>query len=378
MKKSLLALAAMGAFAGAAQAQSSVSVYGIMDAGLQSSKLVENTATVETVTSGQGTNSSTGDLANGAMASSRLGFRGVEDMGGGLSAMFNLEYAIAPGTGITTTAAAIRTSVVGISSKQFGMLQIGRQLTGMHGILAGDVFGGNNMAGDITYSSFASTAAGAGVTANGRVNDATTRGSNMLTYTAPVIAGFALRLDYSNNTNTAANQPGAQNAIAGAYVTYANGPFTVKGGQIRQNANAAIANTTAFSKTELKVNGANAMYKAKGLTVQYTIGNNVTETKTATTTVHTSSVRAQKLSASYQVTPTIMPFVQYGIGGTEGVRTGANTLTDDKAMQAGVIYTLSKRTNLYAAYGDSQRELKTNSTLKTKETEMAVGLLHTF
>jgi len=377
MKKSLLALAAMGAFAGAAQAQSSVSVYGIMDAGLQSSKLVENTATVETVTSGQGTNSSTGDLANGAMAASRLGFRGVEDMGGGLSAMFNLEYAIAPGTGTTTTA-AIRTSVVGISHKQFGMLQIGRQLTGMHGILAGDVFGGNNMSGDITYSSFASTAAGAGVTANGRVNDATTRGSNMLTYTAPVIAGFALRLDYSNNTNTAANQPGAQNAIAGAYVTYANGPFTVKGGQIRQNANAALANTAVFSKTELKVNGANAMYKAKGLTVQYTIGNNVTETKTATTTVHTSSVRAQKLSASYQVTPTIMPFVQYGIGGTEGVRTGANTRTDDKAMQAGVIYTLSKRTNLYAAYGDSQRELKTNSALKTKETEMAVGLLHTF
>ena len=378
MKKSLLALAAMGAFAGAAQAQSSVSVYGIMDAGLQSSKLVENTATVETVTSGQGTNSSTGDVANGAMASSRLGFRGVEDMGGGLSAMFNLEYAIAPGTGITTTAAAIRTSVVGISSKKFGMLQIGRQLTGMHGILAGDVFGGNNMAGDITYSSFASTAAGAGVTANGRVNDATTRGSNMLTYTAPVIAGFALRLDYSNNTGTAANQPGAQNAIAGAYVTYANGPFTVKGGQIRQNANAALASTAVFSKTELKVNGANAMYKDKGLTVQYTIGNNMTETKTATTTAHTSSVRAQKLSASYQVTPTIMPFVQYGIGGTEGVRTGANTTTDDKAMQAGAIYTLSKRTNLYAAYGESRRELKSNSALKTKETEMAVGLLHTF
>ena len=377
MKKSLLALAAMGAFAGAAQAQSSVSVYGLMDAGLQSSKLKENNGTTEVVTSGQGSNSSTGDVANGAMASSRLGFRGVEDMGGGLSAMFNLEYAIAPGTGTTTTA-AIRTSVVGISSKQFGMLQIGRQLTGMHGILAGDVFGGNNMAGDITYSSFTSTAAGAGVTANGRVNDATTRGSNMLTYTAPVIAGIALRLDYSNNTNTAANQPGAQNAIAGGYVTYATGPFTVKAGQIRQNANAALANTVTYTKTELKVNGANAMYKDKGLTVQYTIGNNVTETKTPATTVHTSSVRAQKLSASYQVTPTIMPFVQYGIGATEGVRTGENTRTGDKAMQAGVIYTLSKRTNLYAAYGDSQREQKVNTALKTKETEMAVGLLHTF
>ena len=378
MKKSLLALATLGAFAGAAQAQSSVSVYGIMDAGLQSSKLEENTATVKTVTSGQGSNSSTGDMASGAMASSRLGFRGVEDMGGGMTAMFNLEYAIAPGTGITTTAAAIRTSVVGIGSKQFGMLQFGRQLTGMHGILAGDVFGGSNMAGDITYSAFASTGAGAGTTANGRINADTTRGSNMITYTAPVIAGLALRADYSNNTNTTANTPGVQNAIAGAYATYTQGPFSVKAGQIRQKANAAIAATTAWANTELKVNGANAMYKAKGLTIQYTIGNNLTETKTATTTVHTSSVRAQKLGLSYQVTPQIMPFVQYGIGGTEGVRTGANLTTNDKAMQVGAIYTLSKRTNLYAAYGDSQRELKSNSALKTKDTEMSVGLLHTF
>jgi len=384
MKKSLLALAAMGAFAGAAQAQSSVSVYGLLDAGLQSSVLTEKTATVNTVTSAQGSPGGANgsgvagsQLGSGAMASSRLGFRGVEDMGGGLSANFNLEYALNPGTG-TTTVANIRTSVLGISHKQFGGLQVGRQLTGMHGILAGDVFGGNNMAGDITYSHFISSAAGAGVTANGRVNQDTTRGSNMLTYNAPVIAGLALRLDYSNATNTTTNTPGAQNAIAGAYATYTYGPFTVKGGQVRQNANAALATTAAFSKTELKVNGANIMYKDKDLTVQYTVGNNMTETKTATTAAHTSSVRAQKLGVSYQVTPTIMPFVQYGIGGTEGVRTGVNTTTDDKAMQAGVIYTLSKRTNLYAAYGDSKRDQKRDGSLKTQQTDYAVGLLHTF
>jgi len=374
----------LGAFAGAAQAQSSVSVYGIMDAGLQSSVFKEQTATVTTVTSQQGSpttangaNAVGNQMGNGAMASSRLGFRGVEDLGGGLSANFNLEYGIAPGSG-TTTVANIRTSTVGIASKTLGGLTFGRALTGMHGILAGDVFGGSNMAGDITYTHFISSAAGAGVTANGRVNDATTRGSNMITYTAPVIAGLALRADYSNNNTTTANQPGAQNAIAGAYATFTQGPFSVKAGQVRQQANAAIAATAVFTRTELKVNGANAMYKDKGLTIQYTVGNNMTETKTATTTVHTSSVRAQKLGLSYQVTPAIMPFVQYGIGGSEGVRTGANLTTNDKAMQAGAIYTLSKRTNLYAAYGDSQRELKSNSALKTKQTEYAVGLLHAF
>jgi len=388
MKKSLLALAAMSALAGAAQAQSSVSVYGLLDAGLGSSVLKESTATVTTVTSTQGSNPGANgsgvagsQLGSGAMASSRLGFRGVEDLGGGLSANFNLEYAIAQGTG-TTTVAAIRTSTVGIASKTLGGLTFGRALTGMHGILAGDVFGGSNMAGDITYTHFISSAAGAGATVNGRINQDTTRGSNMITYTAPVIAGLALRADYSNNNTTTANQPGAQNAIAGAYATFTQGPFSVKAGQVRQQANAAIAATAVFTRTELKVNGANAMYKDKGLTIQYTVGNNMTETKTvaaaATTTVHTSSVRAQKLGLSYQVTPAIMPFVQYGIGGSEGVRTGANLTTNDKAMQAGAIYTLSKRTNLYAAYGDSQRELKSNSALKTKQTEYAVGLLHAF
>jgi len=384
MKKSLLALAAMSAFAGAAQAQSSVTVYGLLDAGLGSSVLKEQTATVTTVTSTQGSNPGANgsgvagsQLGSGAMASSRLGFRGVEDLGGGLSAVFNLEYAIAQGTG-TTTVANIRTSTVGIASKTLGGLTFGRALTGMHGILAGDVFGGSNMAGDITYTHFISSAAGAGATVNGRINQDTTRGSNMITYTAPVIAGLALRADYSNNNTTTANQPGAQNAIAGAYATFTQGPFSVKAGQVRQQANAAIAATAVFTRTELKVNGANAMYKDKGLTIQYTVGNNMTETKTATTTVHTSSVRAQKLGLSYQVTPAIMPFVQYGIGGSEGVRTGANLTTNDKAMQAGAIYTLSKRTNLYAAYGDSQRELKSNSALKTKQTEYAVGLLHAF
>jgi predicted porin len=119
------------------------------------------------------------------------------------------------------------------------------------------------------------------------------------------------------------------------------------------------------------------MYRAKGLTVQYTIGNNKTETLSATTTTWASGVRAQKLSASYQI-GAFMPFVQYGIGGTEGVRTAANTSTEDRAMQLGTEYALSKRSSLYAAYGSQERSLKTNSSAKTERTEFAVGLRHTF
>ena len=75
-----------------------------------------------------------------------------------------------------------------------------------------------------------------------------------------------------------------------------------------------------------------------------------------------------------------MPFVQYGAGGTEGVRVvgTANTATSDKAYQAGVEYGLSKRTNLYAAYGNQERSLKTNSSASTEVKEIAAGIRHTF
>jgi predicted porin len=121
------------------------------------------------------------------------------------------------------------------------------------------------------------------------------------------------------------------------------------------------------------------MYRAQGLTVQYTIGNNKTEAISATATTLSSGVRAQKLSASYQV-GAFMPFVQYGIGGTEATRTAsaANTSTEDKALQVGVEYSLSKRSNLYAAYGTQERALKRNSAAKTEITDIAIGLRHTF
>ncbi len=387
MKKSLLALAAMGAFVGSAQAQSSVSVYGIYDGAYN------NINTTETSSAGAKTRTQAAGFTGSESASSRIGFRGVEDLGGGRSANFNLELGFNAGTGEVTTSTnsnladttgatqgsdtGVRTAIVGITDKNLGSLAVGRQLTGMHAILAGDVWAGNNMVGDMTYSSFTSTTSGAGSTANGRINSVTTRSSNMLTYTSPTIMGFALRADYGNTESTAAGQPGIQYAIAGAYASYTYGPITVKAGQVQAKSNESLAATAAYAASRTTVNGANIMYRAKGLTVQYTIGNNKTETLSATTTTWASGVRAQKLSASYQI-GAFLPFVQYGMGGTEGVRTAANTSTDDRAIQVGTEYALSKRSSLYAAYGNQERSLKTNSTAKTERTEIAVGLRHTF
>ena len=89
MKKSLLALAALTAFAGAASAQSSVTLFGILDAGIARLSA--------------GGKSVTG-MENSGYNSSRLGFRGTEDLGGGMSASFWLEAGLTNdnGTGAAT------------------------------------------------------------------------------------------------------------------------------------------------------------------------------------------------------------------------------------------------------------------------------------
>jgi len=410
MKKSLLALAAMGAFAGAAQAQSSVSVYGLYDGGLSLRNLEQTTA------AGVKTSTISNGLLGNASASSRLGFRGTEDLGKGQSANFNLELGFNPGTGEVTTSThnnvnnatginqgsetGVRTALVGLADKQLGRLDIGRGLTGIHGIVAGNVWGGNNMVGDMTYSDFkpntaAVAAAGAVGTVNGitvakngeansvnavsgRVSFAATRSSNMASYTSPRMAGLQLRADYANTVGTQANQPENQFAIKGIYANYNYGAFTVNAGSATVQGNATLLVANEFTQSKTIINAANAMYQAKGLTVQYTFAQNKTETMTATTNNQASKVKAQKLSASYQM-GAVMPFVQYGIGGTQGATTAATAQnsTDDKAMQVGAEYSLSKRSSLYAAYGQQERKL-INSSASLDVKQYAVGLRHTF
>ena len=85
MKKSLLALAVLGTFAGVASAQSSVTLFGIVDVGLRNVK--------------NGSNPDLWTQSTDGLNSSRLGFRGVEDLGGGLSAGFWLEAGLSADTG---------------------------------------------------------------------------------------------------------------------------------------------------------------------------------------------------------------------------------------------------------------------------------------
>ncbi|RXZ36507.1 porin [Oxalobacteraceae bacterium CAVE-383] len=122
MKKSLLALAVLGSFAAAAQAQTSVTIYGVADAGVfYQSKAGAN-------------NNSLFAVNSGGLSGSRLGFKGTEDLGGGLKANFQLEmgYNLDSGSNAQQDGANNsgtlfgRTSTVGLSGG-FGSVNVGRQ-----------------------------------------------------------------------------------------------------------------------------------------------------------------------------------------------------------------------------------------------------------
>jgi predicted porin len=128
MKKSLVALAVLGAFAGVASAQSSVTIYGKLDqaigkpTGTEDKQVMDNTG-------------------------SRLGFRGVEDLGGGLKAVFGMEHRFSPDTGAASANFWNGYSTVGLVTN-FGMINLGRQYTPSFILIQNqiDPFGGDTVA----------------------------------------------------------------------------------------------------------------------------------------------------------------------------------------------------------------------------------------
>jgi predicted porin len=231
MKKSLIALAVLASFAGVASAQSSVTLFGIVDA---------------TFAHGRGDISSKTQLTNSGYNSSRLGFRGTEDLGGGMSASFWLEAGLNndDGQGAATNsnnqASGAGAAVAGRQGLTFnrrstvslaggwGELRLGRDYTPQFwNLTVFDPFGTNGVGTTQTLNSIIT-----GVTA--------VRASNSIGYFLPGnLGGFYGQAQYylgENNTNTctAPGLPvGCGNALKkdgtgyGLRFGFANGPFNV-------------------------------------------------------------------------------------------------------------------------------------------------------
>ncbi|WP_027794766.1 porin [Paraburkholderia acidipaludis] len=131
-KKTLIFAAAAAAVAGSAQAQSSVTLYGLVDAGLTYvSNEVNGNSQVQPDGHVTGGKAMIG-MTSSNVQPSRWGLRGAEDLGGGLKAVFTLESGFNVMNGSTVTSSLFnRQAFVGLSSSDYGTLTLGRQYDSM-------------------------------------------------------------------------------------------------------------------------------------------------------------------------------------------------------------------------------------------------------
>ncbi len=382
MKKLLIASAALAMVAGTAQAQSSVTVYGSYDVGYTNAKLenVGGATTTAAQVKQQGLNQASG---NGPLTSNRIGFRGTEDLGGGLKANFNLEYgfradmtgdtvttaaAAADTSGQTTSAIQTRTSRVGLESASLGRLDVGYGLTGLFSTVTGhSPLPGNNWIGDVAYTSDSTSGADSRILA-GAVR------MNGINYISPKFGGFTARIDAGSNTNKSDN--GAATDVRstnnGLTVNYSAGAFALAATVHQLRADSSTANnvvtTTDFQaisaryqvSSNLAVNALYATNEAKQYNAQ------------------TGKNEVMQAGISYTMGKTSL-VAQYGEGEGEGT-SSTNQQRDRKGYQVGAIYNLSKRTNAYAIYGNQEQKYVsgTNAGNTEKISGYAVGVRHSF
>jgi len=220
MKKSLLALAVLTAITGAASAQSSVTLYGKVDLGLV---LDSGSAAGKSVR-----------ISSGVTGGSRIGFKGVEDLGGGMKAAFQLETGYcadsnAPATS-TLTVKDGNGNTVGTTTQSvpnfctgggFMARQAHGDLTGAFGaISAGRQYslGFNNLS---TIDPFGTGFAGQ---VNNIVDPSGVRLNNSVTYSTPNMGGFTISGEAALGEQTGNWE---SNRETGAAVTYASGPAYV-------------------------------------------------------------------------------------------------------------------------------------------------------
>lgn len=138
MKKSLSALAVLGAFTGIASAQSSVTLYGRVDQNVTLQDPGKDAATSSGNKNGKMVTKLNDGGTNG-LGSSRIGFKGTEDLGNGLKAFFQLEAGVSPDSGTAGGSTTLNTGTnssffnrgafLGLTHATLGEIRLGRQET---------------------------------------------------------------------------------------------------------------------------------------------------------------------------------------------------------------------------------------------------------
>jgi len=328
MKKSLLALAVLGAFAGAASAQSSVTIYGLLDVGVNHTDNGDVT---------------TNRLKSGGQSGSRIGFKGTEDLGNGLSAVFVLENGINVDDGSDNTSAFSRLAYVGLNGG-FGSVKFGRQISPLKASYEQiDPFGGAGDIGSVERIFFSHQAAANGGSANSFTGNSATasgqvgRTDNTINYTTANLSGFTGQVAYSFGEVAGDNSAGRR---IGANIAYANGPLNVQFAY--DTTDAGVVATTALTTTfDSKIGFLGATYNFG----PFKLHGAYAETK-IDPVVGTADrkYRDALLGVSIPVgAGTILAsYIQHDNKDVSNA--------DSKQYAIGYTYDLSKRTNIYTGY----------------------------
>jgi predicted porin len=315
MNKQLLAAAIAATACGTVSAQSNVQVYGLIDLGL------------EYITYANAAGDSVTRVSTGGSNNSRLGFRGMEELGNGLKAVFNLEGGILADTGASDGALFRRQSNVGLEGK-FGRVVLGRSYTTVY-----DFINPFDPMGYAPHYSWAPTGNGTLSSKYGM----TTAFDNMVKYSGD-FGGLKVGASYGAGEAPGNAADGRKFAAAAAYETGAL-RFALTGERVNGTRNAAGARPVS------RVYHAAAAYriiKAVDLKLAYR--------NYQLRTVAGSQVRADTwwTGANCQLTPVVSLI---GVVYYENVKAGAtpvDTRSDPMMFELSTRYAFSKRTFVYA------------------------------
>jgi len=383
MKKSLFALAAMGAFAGAAHAQSSVTVYGLIDMGITSISTDNTNRTSGAVTNATATE--TGN--NGRMSGSRLGFRGVEDLGGGTTAGFTLEMGPDFTEQVNSINTGTRLGFLSLNNKQIGGLSIGRQVSatkavndnftafGASAFATGNVTGAGLSSATMSQSTASTSAAASNAATQGGLGNANggERISNLIRYSTPNFSGITATAGiYKTATSNS--------ATTAVIIGDANGEGTDFGIRYTAGAIDAMAAYSAYNTTN-------------GVGLDFSVKNTVMSLGASYDAKIVKGFVAYN-KRDYTAVGSDIKFTDITVGlnapvGKANLLLAYSSGTDDSSVQktdksgfqVGAVYNLSKRTNVYAVYGTGKADSATlgNTTnSKSVASGTAIGVRHTF
>ena len=356
MKTSLIALAVLAA-SGAAMAQSSVTLFGIVD------------TSVGYINKANAAGDSLYGLSTSGNATSRLGFRGTEDLGGGLKAGFWLEGEIFGDNGNANGFNFQRRSTISLMGN-FGEVRLGRDLTPSYTkTISYDLFGQTGIGQFYGWNDWATLNGATNLTADSN----NIRSSNMVSYYTPNLSGFTGGVGYGFDEQTT----GRNGRYAGGFVAYDNGPLSA---------------TLSYDQRDIAATfrGAARTGKHNILTLGASYDLNVAKLSTV---LQQSKYEASGLADQ--------KFNSYAVGASMPVGAGEfklqYALYDQKAINSkaqqlslGYVHNLSKRTAVYGTVAYLKNKDQSNLGLNAKslnnagpgagnsQTGVQVGVRHSF